>query len=56
MLNRLARRTEPNKLLFLGELFAGGGTELKPKMDELVMMTKIEREEVSHLQFLHCLL
>ena len=35
MLNRLARRTEPNKLLFLGELIAGG-KEFKPKMDELV--------------------
>ena len=35
MLNRLARRTEPNKLLFLGELITGG-KEMKPKMDELV--------------------
>jgi hypothetical protein len=36
MLNRLARRTEPNKLLFLGELITGG-KEMKPKMDELVI-------------------
>jgi len=35
MLNRLAKRTEPNKLLFLAELIAGG-KEIKPKMDELV--------------------
>lgn len=35
MLNRLAKRTEPNKLLFLGELVTGG-KDFKPKMDELV--------------------
>jgi hypothetical protein len=35
MLNRLAKRTEPNKLLFMAELIAGG-KEAKPKMDELV--------------------
>ena len=40
MLNRLARRTEPNKLLFLGELIAGG-KELKPKMDELVSVAHL---------------
>jgi len=37
MLNRLAKRTEPNKLLFLGELMSGG-KDFKPKMDELVIL------------------
>jgi len=33
--NRLAKRTVPNGLLFLGEILSGGKT-FKPKMDELV--------------------
>ena len=35
MANLMARRTEPNGLLFLGELLSNG-RDFKPKMDELV--------------------
>ena len=35
MVNLMAKRTEPNGLLFLGELLSNG-RDFKPKMDELV--------------------
>ena len=35
MANLMAKRTEPNGLLFLGELLSSG-RDFKPKMDELV--------------------
>ena len=35
MANLMAKRTEPNGLLFLGELLSNG-RDFKPKMDELV--------------------
>ena len=35
VVNRLAKRTVPNRLLYIGEIVSGG-KEIKPKMDELV--------------------
>ena len=35
VVNRLAKRTVPNRLLYLGEIVSGG-KDFKPKMDELV--------------------
>ena len=35
MITRLAKRTVPNRLLYLGEIVSGG-KDFKPKMDELV--------------------
>ena len=40
MANLMAKRTEPNGLLFLGELLSNG-RDFKPKMDELVRKKKI---------------
>jgi len=34
VINRLAKRTVPNRLLYIGEIVSGG-KEIKPKMDEL---------------------
>ena len=34
VMTKLAKRTVPNNLLFIGEILAGG-KEFKPKMDEL---------------------
>ena len=40
MANLMAKRTEPNGLLFLGELLSSG-RDFKPKMDELVSILKL---------------
>lgn len=36
VVNRLSRRTVPNRLLYIGEIVSGG-KDFKPKMDELVL-------------------
>ena len=51
MANLMAKRTEPNGLLFLGELLSSG-RDFKPKMDELVSVLNWYQLYVGVVNFL----